>query len=122
MFNQKIKLNIDKLELTYSMPTELRETLGERDYWQCGEYGDVELHRTENRHYKNQFSIQVGGIVIGEIFFDPLNRFRQKIYVSVRNTANRKAKSPIIQHKYLNINNLPKLLNLLETRKGNTLY
>lgn len=85
MFNQKIKLNIDKLELTYSMPTELRETLGERDYWECGEYGDVELYRTENRHYKNQFSIQVGGVVIGEIFFDPLNRFRQNIYVSIRN-------------------------------------
>lgn len=85
MFNQKIKLNVDKLELTYSMPNEFRLILGERDYWQCGEYGDVELHRTENRHYKNQFSIQVGGIIIGEIFFDPLNRFRQKIYVSVRN-------------------------------------
>ena len=60
MFNQKIKLNVDKLELTYSMPNEFRLILGERDYWQCGEYGDVELHRTENRHYKNQFSIQVG--------------------------------------------------------------
>ena len=84
--NTRYKFNIDRLEVTYTCPKEIREFLASiKDENICGMDNDVRVVRTACTTYCHNFAVYCSNIYVGQLFFDTPNPNRPHIYLAVDN-------------------------------------
>ncbi len=92
---KRVRLNIDKLEITYYCNNELKETLSQIiTSERFGECGEIQLVRIESNRYSHAFDIRFDDVdangmwhdySFGTLLFGSTNRHRQQIYIQVNN-------------------------------------
>lgn len=84
--NTRYKFNIDRLEVTYTCPKEIREFLASiKDEHICGKDNDVQVVRTTCTTYCHNFAVYCSSMYVGQLFFDTPNPNRPHIYLAVDN-------------------------------------
>lgn len=85
--DKKLKVNLDRLEVTYTCSTEWREILADSNRLVCGENGEIILERAESTTslYKHNYRVLCDNIFVGNLFFGSYNPNRPYIYLAVDN-------------------------------------